>query len=282
MNAVTHSFSPLSQTEDAIRLDGIFFSREGESILENINLRVTPGDFLAILGPNGGGKTTLLRIILGLLPPDAGTVRIFGKEPGAARRHIGYVPQFSTIRQGFPATVIDMTLMGAAGLNAEGPWGRLNLWSKSTKARKKALKILDLIGIGELANNPIHALSGGQRQRLMLARALMGREEGTPFLMLLDEPTASIDPKGKDCFFEFCDRLRHDITMVMVSHELGMASPFFSGVALVNRTLTLADASCPSSETLRTFIGLHAPNCPVNQMVRHSPGCDCAKTEDSL
>jgi len=278
MYAVTHALSP---TEAAIRLDGVSFSHEGEPILENINLHVMSGDFLAILGPNGGGKTTLLRIILGLLPPDAGTVRIFGKEPGEARRHIGYVPQFSTIRQAFPATVMDMTLMGSAGLNAEGPWGRLNLWSKSAKARKRALEILDLIGIAELASNPIHALSGGQRQRLLLARALMGREEGTPFLLLLDEPTASIDPEGKDCFFEFCDRLRHDVTMVMVSHELGMASPFFSGVALVNRTLTLTDTTCPSSETLRTFIGLHAPNCPVNHMVRHSPGCSCANTKEA-
>ena len=282
MNATTFSPPSNADKEDAIRLDNVSFSREGETVLENINLRVTPGDFLAILGPNGGGKTTLLRIILGLLSPDSGTVRIFGKEPGAARAHIGYVPQFSTIRQAFPATVMDMTLMGAAGLDAEGPWGRLNLWSKTAKARKNALDILNLIGIADLANNPIHALSGGQRQRLLLARALMGRQEGSPFLLLLDEPTASIDPEGKDCFFEFCDRLRHRVTMVMVSHELGMASPFFSGVALVNRTLTLSDTACPSSETLRSFIGMHAPNCPVNQMVRHSHDCGCAKQKETV
>lgn len=260
----------------AVSLEGVSFSREGELVLDNVTLRVAHGDFLAILGPNGGGKTTLLRITLGLLQPDTGTVRVFGKAPADARAGIGYVPQFSTIRQSFPATVLDMTLMGGAGIGAEGPWGRRTLWARTKEAREKALEILDRIGIADLANNAVHALSGGQRQRLLLARALMGRNGNDPFLLLLDEPTASIDPEGKGCFLEFCDRLRHDVTMIMVSHELGMASPFFSGVALVNKTLTLVSGNCPDTETMRTFIGVHAPDCPVSQMVRHSRGCGCA------
>ncbi|MCC8193175.1 MAG: ABC transporter ATP-binding protein [Deltaproteobacteria bacterium] len=275
MSAVPERIIATPAGDDAVLLQNVSFSRDRETVLENVNLRVAPGDFLAILGPNGGGKTTLLRIILGLLKPNTGTVRIFGKEPGNARSHIGYVPQFSTIRQAFPATVLDMTLMGAAGLATRGPVGRRSLWSRTGPAREKAMRILDLLGIAELANNPVHALSGGQRQRLLLARALMGRDDDEPFLLLLDEPTASIDPEGKGCFLEFCDSLRNDVTMVMVSHELGMASPFFSGVALVNKTLTLVDGNCPSSETLRSFIGVHAPDCPVSRMIRHSPGCGC-------
>ena len=281
MTAMTHPQSPPANAENAIYMEGVSFSHAGDKILENVSLRVASGNFLAILGPNGGGKTTLLRIILGLLSPDSGTVRIFGKEPHLARAHIGYVPQFSTIRQNFPATVMDMTLMGAAGLGSKGIWGRCGLWPKTQKARKKALEILDLIGIADLANNPIHALSGGQRQRLLLARALMGRAENAPFMLLLDEPTASIDPAGKGCFLEFCDTLRNDVTIVMVSHELSMASPFFSGVALVNKTLTLVDALCPNSEALRSFIGTHAPDCPVNQMVRHTPQCGCATFKET-
>ena len=279
---------PLPMEASPIVLENVSFSRDGDTILDSISLRVNRGDFLAILGPNGGGKTTLLRIILGLLRPDAGTVRIFGKAPSDARAHIGYVPQFSSIRQDFPATVMDMTLMGAAGNKSTattgqggqgvlgGLGGRWRLWANDDAARKKALSLLDHIGIADIADNPIHALSGGQRQRLLLARALMGREDGAPFLLLLDEPTASIDPQGKGCFLEFCDELRRDITMVMVSHEMGMASPFFSNVALVNKTLTLLPENCPDSATLREFIGEHAPDCPVGQMIRHAPGCGCA------
>lgn len=269
---------PLPMEASPIVLENVSFSRDGDLILDAVSLRVNRGDFLAILGPNGGGKTTLLRIILGLLRPDTGTVSIFGKAPCDARAHIGYVPQFSSIRQDFPATVMDMTLMGAAGNKSAAAHGRgrWRLWSNDDAARKKALGLLDHIGIADLADNPIHALSGGQRQRLLLARALMGREDGAPFLLLLDEPTASIDPQGKGCFLEFCDELRRDITMVMVSHEMGMASPFFSNVALVNKTLTLLPENCPDSAALREFIGEHAPDCPVGQMIRHAPGCDCA------
>lgn len=263
-----------SPVQDAVRLANVSFSRDGETILEDVNLRVAPGDFLVVLGPNGGGKTTLLRIILGLFKPDTGTVRVFGKSPAEVRSHIGYVSQFSTIRQDFPATVLDMTLMGGAGGNSGDRRGQWRLWSDDTPSRDRAMAILDRIGIAELANTPIHALSGGQRQRLLLARALMGRKENEPFLLLLDEPTASIDPRGKDCFLEFCDNLRHDVTMIMVSHELGMASPFFSGVALVNKSLATVTGGCPDSETLRAFIGNHAPNCPMGRML-HGPDCAC-------
>ena len=282
MNAAPIYIPPYSQVRDAVCLEKVSFSRDGENVLENITLRVAPGNFLAILGPNGGGKTTLLRIILGLIKPDTGTVRVFGKPPTEARTHIGYVSQFSTIRQDFPATVLDMTLMGAAGPCSGGPWGQWSLWPRDAASRSKALAILDLIGIADLANNPVHALSGGQRQRLLLARALMGRKENEPFLLLLDEPTASIDPQGKGCFLEFCDNLRHDVTMIMVSHELGMASPFFSGVALVNKTLADITGSSPDSETLRALIGTHGPDCPLGRLLHGADHiCDTATGKGS-
>ncbi len=267
---------PARPGPDAIALQGVCFARDREVVLENVTLRVAPGEFLAVLGPNGGGKTTLLRIILGLLSPDAGTVAVFGKSPRDARANIGYVPQFSTIRQDFPASVLDMTLMGAATDGNPGRRGRRTLWYGGAAAREKAMGLLDRIGIADLADNPVNALSGGQRQRLLLARALMGRNGTEPFLLLLDEPTASIDPQGKGCFLEFCDSLRRDITMVMVSHELSMASPFFSAVALVNKTLTLVPGNCPDTEAVRSFIGSHAPDCPVGRLLRHAPGCGCA------
>lgn len=264
---------------DAIRIEGVSFSREGETVLDSVTLRLAAGEFLAVLGPNGGGKTTLLKIMLGLLVPDAGTALVFGRAPREARAHIGYVPQFSTIRQDFPATVLDTVLMGAArspgSRGAGGIFRRLSLWGEDAPARDKALGILDLLGIADRARHPVRALSGGQRQRLLVARALMGRREDAPFLLLLDEPTASIDPVGKGCFFELLGNLRGSVTMVVVSHELGMASPFFDSVALVNKTLVLSPGGCPGAETLRGAIGAHAPDCPVAGLFRHAPGCDC-------
>lgn len=256
----------------ALDVDGVSFSREGEVVLDNVSVHVMPGECLAVLGPNGGGKTTLLRIILGLIKPDSGTVRIFGNPPGTARSSMGYVPQFSTIRQDFPATVLDMTLMGAA-CQGSGIFGKRVLWPRDAGAKARALEVLDRIGIADLAGHPVHALSGGQRQRVMVARALMGREDDSPFILLLDEPTASIDPHGKGCFFDFLGSLRGEITMVVVSHELAMASPFFSRVALVHKTLTVTEAGCPDSDIMREFIGTHAPDCPVEFMIRHNPDC---------
>lgn len=275
MTAVPSSAAPVSQgaAANVLRMTGVSFARNGENILSDVSLNVDQGDFLAILGPNGGGKTTLLRIMLGLLRPDAGEVRAFGRDPRDVRSRIGYVPQFSTMRQDFPATVLDMTLMGAAESGHPGFFRRQDLWPVDAAARRRAMAILDQIGIADLAANAVSALSGGQRQRMLVARALMGRPENQPFLLLLDEPTASIDPHGKWCFFEFLGELRREITIVVVSHELGIASPFFSRVALVNKTLTLLPQGCPDSDILQAFIGVHAPDCPVGQLFRHPDGC---------
>ncbi len=273
---------PQSDPQPAISLENLWFSRGSETVLEDVSLRVDPGDFLAVLGPNGGGKTTLLRLILGLLRPERGTVRVFGTAPDAAREHIGYVPQFSAIRQEFPATVLEMALMGAAHAPKRTEFSlfrKQRLWAADPPAVDRALRILDLLGIADIAGSALNALSGGQRQRLLVARALMGRQDGAPFLLLLDEPTASVDPHGKWCFYEFLGSLRGAITIVVVSHELSMASSFFSRVALVNRTLTLAPEGCRNSQVMRAFIGAHAPDCPVGQSVRHGPDCDCEHGE---
>ena len=265
--------SPASTTrESAVSLKGISFSRMRERILDGIDLEVAQGDFLALLGPNGGGKTTLLRLMLGLVRPDSGQVSIFGLPPEQARARIGYVPQFSTIRQEFPTTVLHMTLMGAA--RARSGFGPL--WADDAAACAKARSILDTLGILDVADNPIHALSGGQRQRLLVARALMGRPAEGPFLLLLDEPTASIDVEGKYCFYEFLGSIRGTITIIVVSHDLSMASPFFSRVALLNKTLTVATGELPSVELLQSVLGPHAPDCPVSRIIHPAhEHCGC-------
>ena len=269
----------------AIAVEGVFCTRQNERILENANLHVESGDFLALLGPNGGGKTTLLRIILGLITPDIGTVAIFGKPPEQARMHIGYVPQFSAIREDFPATVLDVVLMGAACTTPEH--GRKSLfrqmlWPVDTTASTKAMKLLELLGIVDIASHSVKALSGGQRQRLMVARALMGWREDVPFLLLLDEPTASIDAQGKGCFYEVLGSLRGKVTIALVSHDLSMASPFFSHVALVNKTLTMLPGGCPHNDIMRAFLGKHDPDCPLWHITDpNASDCSCHELETS-
>lgn len=271
----------ISPENAAVYMANVNFSREGQTVLNDVSFSLAEGDFMAIVGPNGGGKTTLLKIMLGLFAPDTGFVRVFGSAPHAARAQIGYVPQFSTIRQDFPATVLDMALMGAATQVHAGFLGSRKLWGTGDKARTKALAVLEKIGIADLAARPLHTLSGGQRQRLLVARALMGRTGDEPFLLLLDEPTSGIDPEGKGCFFEFLDTLRKDITMVIVSHELALVSPFFDHIALVNKTLSINPGSCPDTDVMRAFIGTHAPNCPMENILRHTPGCDCGSPHSS-
>jgi zinc transport system ATP-binding protein len=248
-----------------------------------VSLAVEPGEFLALIGPNGGGKTTLLRLILGLLQPASGTVRVFGKTPGIMNRHIGYVPQFSTLRLDFPASVMDMVLMGAAGPSSGG--GR---WLTGKAGKTQAMEYLDTLGIADCARLPVSALSGGQRQRALVARALMSKpipdaahSQGSaalPFLLLLDEPTASIDPQGKFCFYEFLGKLRKRITLIVVSHDVFMLSSFFSGIAVVNNGITRLEGSELTPENLTVLFGRHLHDCPVADRQHagkalHQTGC---------
>ncbi len=265
-----------------VEISGLCFSHGRDRVLEDVSLTVEHGEFLAVIGPNGGGKTTLLRLILGLLRPDSGSVRIFGAAPGNMNGHIGYVPQFSTMHLDFPASVLDMVLMGAAC-----PSGRGGGWSTRKAARSKALEYLDTLGLADCAGQSVSSLSGGQRQRALVARALMSRPDPdspdcrggpAPFLLLLDEPTASIDPQGKFCFYEFLGKLRGSISLIVISHDLFMVSPFFSSVAVVNKGLTRLRGNELNPENLTILFGRHLHECPVADLqhagkVLHHDGC---------
>ncbi len=264
--------APLASAADlpAVVLSDLAFSHErGVPVLEDVNLNVGQGDFLALLGPNGGGKSTLLRLILGLEQPCCGSITVFGRPPAEGSRQIGYVPQFSSMQRDFPASVLDMVLMGGASPDRRG-----GSWESGPAARERARSYLDLLGLGGLEKRGIGALSGGQRQRALVARALMGSNQKldareapcaapSPFLLLLDEPTASIDPEGKFCFYEFLDRLRGHITIIVVSHDLFVASPFFSGIVFVNKTVTELEQSGLSPENLTLLFGKHLHDCPI-------------------
>ena len=279
--ATGFSRSPGSQTGSfsapVVEIAGVSFSYDRDNVLDNVSLTVAPEEFLALIGPNGGGKTTLLRLILGLLQPDTGNVRVFGAAPGAMNNRIGYVPQFCTMQAAFPASVLDMVLMGAARPSPRG-----GNWATGRAARKKAVQYLDTLGLADCARHPIGALSGGQRQRVLVARALMSRPESengpSPFLLLLDEPTASIDPEGTFCFYEFMDKLRGSVSLLVVSHDLLMVSPFFSSIAVVNKNLTRLRDGELTPDNLTALFGRHLHECPVADLQHagralHDSGC---------
>ena len=255
---------------------------QDETVLDDISFTLPQGTLMALIGPNGGGKTTLLRLILGLLHPAAGNLQIFGALPVRMSASIGYVPQFSTLQCNFPATTLDMVLMGAAR-----PGMRGGSWPTDVQAKDKAMGYLAVLGLEGCAKQPVGSLSGGQRQRALVVRALMSAPGDfcnpaspaacAPFLLLLDEPTASVDPEGKFCFYEFLGKLRGRVSMLVVSHDLFLASPFFDSVLFVNKKLTAVDASL-TPEVVRSLYGSHLHDCPVADMQHadghtHGQGC---------
>ena len=173
-----------------VEIKDLDFAYGGEAVLEDVSLNVRPKDFIAIIGPNGGGKTTLLKLVLGLLPPAKGTVRVDGKSPQEASPCIGYVPQNVHANHSFPITAIDVVLMGK--IEPKNRWSR-----RSAANRREAMAALERMEMEAHADKKIGMLSGGQRQRVFIARALVAQ----PKLLLLDEPTASIDTKGQADFY---------------------------------------------------------------------------------
>ena len=203
----------MSEPAPAIGLRDVRASYGGPPVLERVNLSVAARDFVAVIGPNGGGKTTLLRLALGLLHPEAGEVTVLGQPPERACRRVGYVPQEAAHDAQFPATVDEVVLMGRLGrAPALGPYRQHD--------RDHAHKALDKVGLGDQLGRRFSALSGGQRQRALIARALAAEPE----LLLLDEPTASIDLAARAEFFELLETLNERLAIVMVSHDLSLVS----------------------------------------------------------
>ena len=243
-----------SRDTDVIALDHVDFRFADEPILEDVNLRVPEGSFTVIVGPNGGGKTTLLHLILGLYRPNSGRVQVFGDPPGRRPERIGYVPQHGNLAPGFPATVEQIVLMGLPHGHRHGPRFHRD-------ERERAREALDRVGIADLADRSFGALSGGQRQRVLIARALIT----DPDLLLLDEPFSNIDPYGRACIHETLEDLGHEITRVMVSHDLGITRQAVSQVLAVNRWLVSGDGPAITDEMLALMYGQHGKNCPLGQ-----------------
>jgi zinc transport system ATP-binding protein len=238
-----------------VELSDVGFSFRETPVLEAVNLRVEPGDYFAILGPNGGGKTTLLRLILGLLRPDRGSVRVLGGTPAQARGRVGYVPQHAAFDLDFPIRVIDVVLMGR--LAARRP-----LRSFSADDRATAQGALEKVEMASHADRAIGALSGGQLQRVLIARALALE----PRLLLLDEPTASLDERIGRSVWELLEELSQHMAIVLVSHDIGAISHYVREVACLNRTLFSHPSRELTPEILEATYG-----CPVELLAHGHP-----------
>lgn len=217
-------------TPEAVDIAGVTFSYGEAPVLEGVNLRVAEGEFLGLVGPNAGGKSTLLKLILGLLEPQTGTVRVLGHAPDQARRLLGYVPQHPGFPRDFPITVEQVVLMGRLGL---GTGWRRWLGGYSEEDRAAARAALTEVQAQNLAVRQIGTLSGGQLQRVLVARALVGE----PRLLILDEPTANIDQRMEGEIFDLLRAINARMTILVVSHDVAFISAYVGRVACLNRTL---------------------------------------------
>ena len=206
---------------DLINIKNLFFKYQKTEVLENVNLTIKDDDFLAIIGPNGGGKSTLLKLILGLLPLQSGTI-----EKNIENNQVGYVPQNTNLNIDFPITSLEVVLMGHIS-------SKKRLFGYSKDEISCAIESLNQVGMKDFANKKIGDLSGGQRQRVFIARALCSN----PKIMLLDEPTASIDVQGQQEIYELLRELNKTICIVVVSHDLSILLNYAKNVAHVNRGL---------------------------------------------
>ena len=239
-------------SDPAVELNGVWFSYGGEPVLEDVNLSIADREFVSIVGPNGGGKTTLVKIMLGLLKPDRGTVRIYGRAPHRMRGRMGYVPQTISADPKFPATALDVVLMGRLSFRA-----RFN--PATTAHRAKALDALEAMDLLARAGRPYSQLSGGQRRRVLIARAMVSE----PDIILLDEPTAGLDPGMEQQLYELLREMNRRIALIVVSHDLWFVSRFVNNVVCVRREVHTHPTGEISEQAIGELCGLDM------RMVRH-------------
>lgn len=255
---VSAADGPLEKQNPIVELRGVSFAYNGLVVLEGVNLAIWPGEWVLVVGPNGGGKTTLLKLILGLLEPTAGEVRLFGQPPSKTRHRVGYMPQHIYFDSLFPVTVMDIVLMGRLGTSGRRLFGWYN-----HQDRQAARQSLAEVGLSGLEDRPFSALSGGQRQRVLIARALCSQPE----LLLLDEPTAHVDPQAETQVMEILQQLHRRMTIVMVSHDLGVVAPQIGSVVCVNRRVLIHPTAELTGEKIRQLYGDQV------RMIRHDHRC---------
>ena len=235
-----------------VDLKDVWVYYDEKIVLENINLVVKENDFLGIIGPNGGGKTTLLKVILGLIKPKRGDVKVFGGSPENNRTLIGYVPQLRQFDLDFPATVFDVVMTGR--LNQTRMFRRYD-----SEDKRIANKVIEEVNMRHLQHHAIGRLSGGERQRVFMARALASE----PKLLLLDEPTANVDKNLDTKLWEFFNDLKKTTPIILVTHDISAVSIYVDKIACLNRRLHYQGTKEITPEALEDTY-----KCPV-ELIAH-------------
>lgn len=245
---------------NAVEMENVSVKFNNQPVLQNINLQIGVNDFLAIIGPNGGGKSTLLKVILGLLKADQGSVSVFGNQPGNPHNPIGYLPQHVSFDPDFPINVRGTVLSGRYHGLFKG---------YSDKDRDMVTEALKEVGMLKLQDRQMSRLSGGQMQRVFIARALVR----DPKLLLLDEPMASIDPEMQDSFYKLLSRLRERMAIVLISHDVGAVSTQVENIACLNQRLyyhgPVEDSEKGLEAVYKCPIGLISHGIPHRVLKKH-------------
>jgi zinc transport system ATP-binding protein len=239
----------------AIEFENVWFSYERTAVLEDVSFALEQGEFLGIIGPNGGGKTTILKLTLGILKPDRGQVRVLGQKPHDASHRVGYVPQDMDFNLTFPISVMDVVLMGRLARSRIGK-------RYSREDRHKAEEDLKKVGMWDYRHRPIGKISGGQRQRVFIARALAT----DPEILFLDEPTAGVDPEFHTDLYNFLKELNERVTIAVITHDIGVISSHMKSIACVNKRLFFHGGGKITQEMLD-----ESYQCPVDLIAHGLP-----------
>lgn len=229
-----------------VELDNIRVAYEGKEVLNNVSMTVYEQDFIGVIGPNGGGKTTMVKALLGLIKPVSGSIIAHRK---ALR--VGYLPQYTNVDKRFPLNVCDVVLSGL--MQKKRLFGRYD-----RSDRQEACEALDWVGLKHMAKNHVGSLSGGETQKVLLARAIVSKPE----LLVLDEPDTYVDYASEGEMYDLLKRLNDKMAIIMVSHDLGIISSYIKTIACVNRQLHYHKSNVITANQLQTY------NCPI-QLVTH-------------
>lgn len=251
--------------ETVIELINVTLEQNGASVLHDVNVQIQARDFVGIVGPNGGGKTTLLRIMLGLIKPSKGDVKLLGEDPSKTRHRAGYVPQHIDFDPMFPATVQDVVLTGR--LTSSRLFGRYTREDKT-----HAAECLDKVGLESLIGRSFNALSGGERQRVLIARALAS----DPEILFLDEPTSNVDADVGNHLYSILGELNKNVTIALVSHDLAFVGKAVKSILCVNHHVNSHTTCAPDPNISKMLEGIYGQEVKV---IDHSSKCqeNCSK-----